>query len=136
MRTVDPYADVWNHVTNCREIIVFVALIGHGPKWITGKSVYEQGSAIDEHLVAMRRRYEEGSLLLGGPFDRGGGIAVLHAADETAARRIMDADPAVAADVMVYELFELTAYFDAFAGQGVDGEVRAASRARAISAIA
>jgi uncharacterized protein YciI len=118
------------------EDLMFVALIGHGPNWVAGKSVYEQGRAIDDHLVAMRRRYEEGSLLLGGPFDRAGGIAVLQADNETMAQQIMDADPAVVAGVMVYEMFELTAYFDAFTGRGVDGDVAqlAAARQRSLSA--
>jgi uncharacterized protein YciI len=114
---------------------MFVALIGHGPNWIAGKTVYEQGKAIDAHLVSMRRRFRDGSLLLGGPFDRAGGIAVLQAENEVDARAIMDADPAVLAEVMVYELFELTAYFDAFTGHGVDGDVAelAAVRQRALS---
>jgi uncharacterized protein YciI len=112
------------------DIMLFVALIGHGPRWIVGKSVYEQGPAIDAHLVSMRQRFHEGSLLLGGPFDRSGGIAVVRAQDQAAARLLMDADPAVIAGVMVYELFELTAYFDAFTGQGVDGDVAALSSAR------
>lgn len=115
---------------------MFVALIGHGPNWAAGKSVYEQGRAIDEHLVSMRRRFHEGSLLLGGPFDRAGGIAVLQVDSELVARQIMDADPAVIAEVMVYELFELTAYFDAFTGCGIDGDVAqlAAARQRSLSA--
>jgi uncharacterized protein YciI len=93
-----------------------IALIGHGPQWITGKSVYEQGPVVQEHLVSMRNRYDEGALLLGGPFARGGGIAVLDVDDEAAAAALMDADPAVGAGVMVYELHRMRAYFDAFAG--------------------
>jgi uncharacterized protein YciI len=78
----------------------------------------------------MRQRFAEGSLLLGGPFDRKGGIAVLRVTDEHAARAVMDVDPAVVAGVMVYELYELTAYFDAFTGNGVDGDVAALAKAR------
>jgi uncharacterized protein YciI len=101
--------------------MVVVALIGHGPEWIAGKSVHEQGASVQAHLVAMRHRFNEGTLLLGGPFDRAGGIAVLDVGDRAAAERVMEADPAVIAGVMVYELFELTAYFDAFTGHGIDG---------------
>ena len=93
-----------------------VALIGHGPEWIAGRSVYEQGPSIHAHLIAMRSRYDEGKLLLGGPFERGGGIAVLDVEDEAAGRALMDADPAVQAGVMVYELHRMRAYFDAFTG--------------------
>src|SRR4051795_2562625 len=75
----------------------YVALIGHGPRWIDGKSVYAQGKPVEDHLAAMREHYDAGVLHLGGPFDHGGGIAVLDVADEAAARAVMDADPAVLA---------------------------------------
>jgi uncharacterized protein YciI len=90
----------------------YVALIGHGPRWHEGKSVYEQGKPVEDHLVAMRGHYDEGILQLGGPFDHGGGIAVLNVRDEPAARAVMDADPAVRAGVMVYELRALRPVFD------------------------
>ena len=91
----------------------YVALIGHGPQWLVGKSVYEQGKPVEDHLVAMRRQYDAGVLQLGGPFDHGGGIAVLDVEDESAARAVMDADPAVQAGVMVYEIRTLRPIFDA-----------------------
>ena len=94
----------------------YVALISHGPRWRTGRSVFEQGPAMQDHLEAMRRRFDEGSLLLGGPFDGKGGIAVLDAPDEDAAADVMDTDPGVVAGVLTYELHHLNAYFDAFAG--------------------
>ena len=75
-----------------------IALISHGPAWLAGRSVYEQGPVVDAHLAAMCRRFDEGSLLLGGPYaSRTGGIAVLDVADFDAPRRLMDADPGVAA---------------------------------------
>lgn len=95
----------------------FVALIGHGPEWIQGRSVYEQGPPIQRHLETMRARYDEGSLLLGGPFQGGnGGIAVLEVPDEAAAVALMDADPAVQAGVLAYDVQPMRAFFDAFAG--------------------
>jgi uncharacterized protein YciI len=93
----------------------YVALIGHGPAWIAGKRVWEQGRPIEEHLDTMRDRYDEGRLLLGGPFkDSAGGIAVLDVEDESAAVALMEADPGVRAGVLVYELHEMRPYFDAF----------------------
>jgi uncharacterized protein YciI len=92
----------------------FAALFDHGPNWEHGKTVYEQGAPIEGHLESMRRRFDEGSLLLGGPFEDGGGIAVLDATDETAATQLMDADPAVSAGVLSYRLHRVHAYFDAF----------------------
>ena len=95
-----------------------IALISHGPAWLAGRSVYEQGPVVDAHLAAMCRRFDEGSLLLGGPYaSHTGGIAVLDVADFDAARRLMDADPGVAAEVMTYRLETVVAYFDAFTGE-------------------
>jgi uncharacterized protein YciI len=102
----------------------YVTIIGHGPNWVAGKSVYEQDrSVIQAHLESMRRRFDDGALLLGGPFDRSGGIAVWRADDAAHARELIDADPAVIADVMSYDLFELTAYFDRFTGHAAEGDV-------------
>lgn len=114
--------------------MIYVTFIGHGPKWIPGSSVYEQDrTVIEAHLSSMRRRFEEGTLLLGGPFDRAGGIAVWDAEDVDHARRLIEADPAVVAEVMSYELYALTAYFDAFAHHAVDGDVADLARAAARS---
>jgi hypothetical protein len=68
----------------------------------------------------MCRRFDEGALLLGGPFDDGGGIAVIEAADEMAAENLLEADPAVAAGVLSYRMHRLHAYFDAFASVRTD----------------
>lgn len=101
----------------------YIALINHGPQWIKGKTVYEQGTPVDAHLSAMRDRFDAGQLLLGGPFDEGGGIAVLDVPDEAAARAVMDADPAVRAGVMVYEIKALRPIFDAAGGARTEGTV-------------
>jgi RimJ/RimL family protein N-acetyltransferase/uncharacterized protein YciI len=101
----------------------FVALFGNGPSWQRGKSVYEQEAAIEGHLESMRDRFDEGSLLLGGPFEEGGGIAVLEACDAAAAARLLEADPAVRAGVLSFELHRLHAYFDAYASVRADMSV-------------
>ncbi len=98
----------------------FVAGFGQGPNWQYGKTVYEQGEAIDGHLKSMRRRFDEGTLLLGGPFDEGGGVAVLEAPDQAAALELLEADPAIEAGVLSYRLHRLHAYFDAQASVRTD----------------
>lgn len=107
----------------------YVALIGHGPRWIQGKSVYAQGKPVEDHLEAMREHYDAGVLQLGGPFDHGGGIAVLDVRDEAAARAVMDADPAVKAGVMTYEIRALRPVFDATNDVRTDGSVASLSDA-------
>lgn len=103
-----------------------VALIEHGPAWDPDKTLYQQGPAIEAHLAAMANRFDEGSLLIGGPFDHAdGGIAVLDVADIAAARSVMDTDPAVIAGVLRYELRVVRAYFDAFSRTRSAGPVAA-----------
>jgi uncharacterized protein YciI len=66
----------------------------------------------------MGRRFDEGSLLLGGPFEsHSGGVAVLDVPDLDTARWLMDTDPAVAAGVVTYRLETVLTYFGAFAGE-------------------
>ena len=70
------------------------------------------------HLLQMRRLYDEGKLLFGGPYKTVfGGIAVLEAASYDEAKEIMDADAAVRAGIMAAEVLDVRPYFDAFAGK-------------------
>ncbi len=101
----------------------FVTLFDHGPDWQRGKTIYQQGPVVEEHLQSMRRLFDEGALLLGGPFDTGGGIAVLDAEDSAVADALMQADPAVGAGVLSFRLHHLHAYFDAYSSVRADGTV-------------
>lgn len=99
-----------------------IALIDHGPAWDPDKTLYHQGPAIEAHLATMANRFDEGTVLLGGPFDHAdGGIAVLDVADMAQARHVMDNDPAVIAGVLRYELRVVRAYFDVFTGTRAGG---------------
>ncbi len=53
----------------------FVTMFSYGPNWQTGKTVYEQGSTDRGPPRVDAPPFDEGFLLLGGPFDDGGGIA-------------------------------------------------------------
>lgn len=102
----------------------YVALLTPGPAWVAGRTVYDQGPVIQRHLEAMRARYDAGELLLGGPFTSGEqGIAVLDVVDESSAAALLDADPAVEAGVLVYDLTAVRAYFDAYDGTRTDARV-------------
>ena len=101
-----------------------IAIIDHGPAWDPDRTLYQQGPAMDAHLAAMGHRYDEGSLLIGGPFeDVPGGVAVLDTVDEVAARAIMDSDPAVVAGLLIYRLRVVRAYFDVFTRTRTGGSV-------------
>jgi uncharacterized protein YciI len=109
-----------------------VAHIHPGPAWLAGNTVFEQGPVMDEHLAFMRARFDDGTLLVGGPFaTEESGLALFEAADLTTARHLVDQDPAAQADVLVYELHRLLPYFDAFSGARAQGAANDQARLRA-----
>lgn len=94
-----------------------LARITPGPAWLPGHPVWEQGPAVRAHLAYMRDRYDDGALLVGGPLRSGmAGMALLEVADLDVAHAFATGDPAVAAQVLTYEVAELVPYFDALSG--------------------
>ena len=94
-----------------------LARINPGPSWLPGQTVWEQGPAVEAHLAYMRDQYDAGALLVGGPLRSGmSGMALLEVADLAEAFAFAAADPAVAAEVLAYELVEVLPYFDVFSG--------------------
>ncbi len=70
-----------------------------------------------DHLHAMRQRFDEGSVLFGGPFrSSDGGIVLIEAPCRTDARQIIESDPAVSAGILDYSLHDIRPYFDAISG--------------------
>ena len=102
-----------------------LAHITPGPSWLPGRAVWGQGPTIQAHLEYMRDRYDAGAVLIGGPL-RGGmaGMALLEVADLDAAHAFAVADPAVAAQVLAYEVAEVLPYFDALSRVRDDGTTR------------
>ncbi len=68
----------------------------------------EDKAAVDRHFNRFKEAIQLGQVILVGrtrePADKTFGIAIFEAADEAAARKFMEADPAVAAGVMTVEL--------------------------------
>lgn len=68
----------------------------------------EDKAAIGRHLANFKAAVQSGQLILAGRTMESGdktfGIAIFEAADEAAARKFMEADPAVMAGVMTAEL--------------------------------
>jgi uncharacterized protein YciI len=99
-----------------------VARIVPGPQWRPNASVYEQGPPIEAHLAYMRARFDDHSLVMGGPLATAmSGIAVLEVPDLSAAEAFAQADPGVAAGVLVYEVDEWRPFFDALSGARAGG---------------
>jgi uncharacterized protein YciI len=106
-----------------------IAHIHPGPAWLTGKTVFEQGPVMNEHLAFMRARFDEGTLLVGGPLATStSGFALLEAADLTAAGALVGQDPAAQAEVLRYELHQLLPYFDVHSGARAEGSAQDQSR--------
>lgn len=106
-----------------------IARIHPGPAWLAGRTVFEQGPVMNEHLAFMRARFDDGSLLIGGPLaTEESGLALFEAADLTTARDLVGLDPAARADVLVYELHQLLPYFDALSGARAEGAAKDQAR--------
>ena len=59
----------------------FVIIWAHGAAWAEGKTVREQ-AYWDEHAEFMDRLFENGTVIMGGPFSDGTGSLVIVEADE------------------------------------------------------
>lgn len=95
-----------------------LALIGPGPAWTDGRPVFDQDPQIlGAHLDHMRRLFDSGALLLGGPvYDGRSGIALLETPSLEKATTLIEDDPAVRAGLFEFTIRRLTPYFDTFDG--------------------
>jgi uncharacterized protein YciI len=81
----------------------YLVIYRPGPAWLAGKSVLEQ--PLKEHGKYMLSLYFKGSMKLAGPLtDDAGGAVLLAVADESEAKTIVAADPAVKSGIFVYEM--------------------------------
>ena len=68
----------------------------------------EDNAALDRHMIRFQEAMKSGQLILAGrtkePGDKTFGIAIFRAADEAAAKKFMESDPAVVAKLMTAEL--------------------------------
>jgi uncharacterized protein YciI len=82
---------------------MYLVIYRPGPAWLVGKSVLEQ--PLKEHGKYMLSLYIKGSMKLAGPLtDDAGGAVLLAVADESEAKAIVAADPAVKSGIFVYEM--------------------------------
>lgn len=73
---------------------LFVFLYSPGPKWIAGKSVFEQ--PLESHQAYMVRLVKDKTLITGGPFtDNSGAMGIIQADNLDRARQLIELDPAV-----------------------------------------
>ena len=73
----------------------FVLLWDAGPAWTPGKTSREQ-AWWDEHAAFMDRLFEQGMVILGGPFaDTSGGLVIVQATNEQEVADVFARDPFV-----------------------------------------
>ncbi len=87
----------------------FIYVLHLAPRLYDDKAwTAEDKAAVDRHLANFKAAIQSGQLILAGrtkeQADKTFGLAIFEATDEAAARRFMEADPAVAAGVMTAEL--------------------------------
>ena len=81
---------------------IFVIMWAHGAAWAAGKTVREQ-AYWDEHAEFMDRLFEDGTVIMGGPFSDGSGSLVIVEAEDMNEVSILFAhDPFV-----IHEIFTL-----------------------------
>lgn len=79
----------------------FMILWGPGPAWVEGKTVRQQ-PYWQEHADFMDRLFENGSVVLGGPFvDATGSLLIVEAESEQEVADLVRSDPFVLHDIFV-----------------------------------
>ena len=77
----------------------FVILWALGPAWVPGKTVREQPYWV-EHAEFMDALYENGTVVLGGPFaDATGSLVIVEAESEGEVAEVFAQDPFVVHDI-------------------------------------
>lgn len=86
----------------------------HAPREHFGATMTDEEQAVwGEHAQLLRRRLDDGSLILAGPTlgSVNTGICVFEAPDEDAARAYMEADPTISSGIARGELRAFSAAF-------------------------
>ena len=77
----------------------FVIHYTPGKAWVKGKTLFQQ--PLRPHANYMKRLHARQVLLMGGPYlDNSGGIAIILAANQKEAERVMNSDPAIKSGVL------------------------------------
>jgi uncharacterized protein YciI len=93
----------------------FFIIYKRGPKWIPGKSVWEQ--SLLHHTRFLQQLLDQGKLEFAGPFlDDSGGVAVLTFSGEAEAKEILSQEPAILEGIFEAELHPFQFTFDSATG--------------------
>lgn len=91
------------------ELSLFAIEITVGPRWDASKAPQDQ-AYFREHSANLRRLREGGHIVLGARYaDKG--LVVVAAASAEGARKMMDADPSIAAGTFVFEVHPFSVFY-------------------------
>lgn len=93
-----------------------ISIMSLGPNWESSGADGSQPATMRAHYDYMHQLYEEGALVLGGPFKRApGGITVLEYPNKEAAEEALAKDPGVEAGLFTFDVREHYTMFDSLA---------------------
>ena len=92
---------------------LFLVFRNPGPSWVAGRSTRDQ-PLWDRHAIFMDRLFEEGWVVLGGPYaDYSRALIIVQACDSNEASALFDDDPWAKNGVLVSsEVVEWTVFLD------------------------
>jgi uncharacterized protein YciI len=98
-------------------ITLFLVFRGPGPSWIRGKPTRQQ-PLWDEHAVFMDRLFEQGRIVLGGPYaDYSRNLVIVQAHDAEEASDLFRDDPWTEGGILgPSEVIEWTVFLDSRRG--------------------
>ena len=82
----------------------FILSYSRGPSWVTGQP--RQKQPLQPHLAYLRGLHEKSTLVMAGPFEEEGGMAIVQTTSADDARAIAHADPGVIAGTLRAEVAE------------------------------
>ncbi len=93
-----------------------ISIMSLGPNWESSGTDGSQPATMRAHYDYMRKLYDDGALILGGPFKRApGGITVLEYPSKDDAEAALSKDPGVQAGLFTFDVREHYTMFDAHA---------------------
>jgi uncharacterized protein YciI len=105
---------------------VFLILFRPGPKRINDCTIF--GQPLQPHAKYIQQLYDQGKLILAGPFlDNSGGMAVVSVSSEEDLREILASEPATREGIFVAETHPWYLLFDAKRGRSLSDRSRNSS---------
>jgi uncharacterized protein len=97
--------------------LYYMMVLRPGPHWIAGKPYTQQ--ALLPHGHYLQALYDQGKIVLAGPFLDDGGFIILDCATEAEAKTIAANEPATRAGIFVSEIHPIRYAFDRANGRSV-----------------